>query len=71
MVDKINIVANVRQPQYFSQWKVTSIIWKMEEDLNYLENGRQPQLFGKWKTTSIFNKPLEEDGDKRYGFYLS
>jgi hypothetical protein len=45
MVDKINIVANVRQPQYFPQWKVTYITWKMEDDLNYLENGRQPQLF--------------------------
>ena len=52
MVDEINIVANLRRPQYFPQWKVTSIIgkwkmtsiiWKMEDDLNYLENGRQPQ----------------------------
>ena len=43
----------------------------MEDDLNYLDNGRMSQIFGKWKTTSIFNKPLEEDGDNWYGFYLS
>ena len=49
-------MANVRQPQYFSQSKVTSIIWKMEDNLNYLEDGRRPQLFEKWKTTSIFSK---------------
>ena len=60
MIDEINIVANVKRLQYFSQWKVTSIIWKMEDDLNYLENGRRPQLFGKWKTTSIIWK-MEDD----------
>jgi hypothetical protein len=32
-----------RLPQYFIKWKVTSNIWKMEDDLNYFENGRQPQ----------------------------
>jgi hypothetical protein len=52
MVDKINIVANVLHPQYFSQWKMTSSIWKMEDYLNYLEIGRRPQFFGKWNTTS-------------------
>jgi hypothetical protein len=56
MVDKINIVANVRLPQYFSQWKVTSINWEMEDNLKYLEYGKRPQLFGKWKTTSSFSK---------------
>jgi hypothetical protein len=49
-------VANVRRPQYFSQWKVTTIIWKMEGDNYYLANGRQPQIFGEWKMTSIFSK---------------
>ena len=65
MVDEIDIVANVRRPQYFPQWKVTSIIWKMEDNLNYLEKGRRPQLYGKWKTTLIFSKSKMTQANER------
>ena len=49
---------------FFSKWKTTSILFKMEEDLNLFQNGiqtqfvfqngRRPQFFSKWKTTSNF-----------------
>jgi hypothetical protein len=35
-------------------WKTTSIVWKVEDDLNFFGNGRRPQFLPKWKTTSIF-----------------
>jgi hypothetical protein len=44
MVDEINIVANVRRPQYFSQWKGTSIIWKMEDELKKGETFNAKQV---------------------------
>jgi hypothetical protein len=43
MEDDINLFPNGRQPQYFGQWKTTSIFWQMEEDINILANGRQLQ----------------------------
>ena len=32
--------ANGRRPQYLGQWKLTSIIWKMEDNLKMLAKGR-------------------------------
>ena len=60
MEDDLNILANVRGPQYLVKWKTTSIFSQMENDLNILANGRRLQYFGKWKTTSIFWK-IEDD----------
>jgi hypothetical protein len=45
MEDDLNILENVRRPEYFSQ---------MKDDINILANERRPQYFGKWRTTSIF-----------------
>jgi hypothetical protein len=55
-----HILANGRQPAYFSKWKKTPVSCQMEDDLVILMNGRQPQYFEnvrraqKWKTTPIF-----------------
>ena len=47
MEDDPIVVANGRRPQYFPNWKTTSIIW---------ENGRQPQLSDKLKMTLMITK---------------
>ena len=47
MEDDPIVVANGRRPQYFPNWKTTSIIW---------ENGRRPQLSDKLKMTLIISK---------------
>jgi hypothetical protein len=52
----LNISANERRPQYFGEWKTTSIFWQMEDHLNKLKNGRQPQSFVKLKIISILKK---------------
>ena len=44
---------NGRQPPFFGQWRTTSIVLLMEDDLNIFFNGRQPQFCCQWKTTSI------------------
>jgi hypothetical protein len=40
MEQRTQSLANGRRPQYFGQWKLTSIIWKMEDDLKMLAKGR-------------------------------
>ena len=32
----LNFIENGRQPQYLSKWKMTFILWHMEDNLNYL-----------------------------------
>ena len=33
---------------------MTSIVWKMEDDLNFFGNGRRPQFLGKMEDDLIF-----------------
>jgi hypothetical protein len=60
-------LASGRSPQYFGNWKTTSISWQMEDNFKNVVNRRRPQfcldgkrpqfvlsLFCKWKTTSMF-----------------
>ena len=41
MADDLNILENGRRPQDFGNWKTTSKLWKIEDDLNILIKGRQ------------------------------
>ena len=68
-------VCNLILTQLDEIWKMTSIFfkmednlifWKIENDLNCLENGRQPQLFWNLKTTSNFN-----ENEKQPHFFLN
>jgi hypothetical protein len=43
MEDNLNILANERRPLYFDKWKMTSIIWEMEDNINFF-NGRRHQF---------------------------
>ena len=43
MDDNLNFKVNIRQPQFQGNWKTTSILRKLENDLNWL-NESQPQL---------------------------
>ena len=47
MEDELNFGSNAIRPQYFGEWKMTSIFWKTEDDLNLLANSRRPQCLGK------------------------
>ena len=58
MEDDLNILSNGRGPQYFGEWKTTSIFWKMTDDLNMLRNGRQPQPFIKLKIISTLENDI-------------
>ena len=44
MEDNLNILENVKQPQFvFQMEKTTSICFQIEDDLNIPMNGRQPK----------------------------
>ena len=50
MEDDLNLVANVRQPQFVGKCKTTSICRQMEDDINLLANERSHQyleIFGR------------------------
>ena len=54
--EDLNILENVRRPQYFGKRKTTTTVWKMEDNLNMLRYARDPQYFVMLKITSTFGK---------------
>ena len=41
MADDLDILENGKRPQDFGNWKTTSILWKIEDNLNILIKGRK------------------------------